>query len=151
MTTSRSFTSSLLLVVMTCGLVLVACGTNDDAPAETADASALDDVSTDVSQRDSVDPDAASEATPSPDSATEATPSPDTRSDGDAGACGDEATNVCCCDRDVMRRTTCSAAGAPVCSAGYGLYRGDDCKCLPDRVTPCCAPPGSIDAGADGG
>lgn len=62
-------------------------------------------------------------------------------SDADAAPdVGDEAcAGACCCEGDVQDFVTCTAAG-PTCKSGFGLFHGDDCRCLPDRDTPCCLP-----------
>jgi hypothetical protein len=54
---------------------------------------------------------------------------------GTGRACGD----ACCCQGDVVDLVQCTDAG-PMCKAGYSVYYGTDCDCLPDRNTPCCAP-----------
>jgi hypothetical protein len=48
------------------------------------------------------------------------------------------AVDLCCCAGDVVWFPTCSD-GAASCSMG-ALHSGDDCRCLPDRDTPCCLP-----------
>jgi hypothetical protein len=64
-------------------------------------------------------------------------------------ACGAAASDVCCCQSYVTDPPSCSDSGALSCRAGYGLYHGDDCRCLPDRDTPCCPPHVHADAASD--
>ena len=68
--------------------------------------------------------------------------------DGDTTTCS--AGDACCCAGDVLDFPQCTDGGQISCRAGYGLYRGDDCRCLPDRNTPCCLTHPLIDAGAGG-
>lgn len=62
--------------------------------------------------------------------------------------CGTTTEVACCCQGDVQETPVCSASGL-TCGTGYGLYRGDMCRCLPDRDTPCCLPHVFPDAGRD--
>jgi hypothetical protein len=66
----------------------------------------------------------------------------------DAGACN--ASDVCCCAGDLLDFPQCTDGGQTSCRAGYGLHRGDDCRCLPDRNTPCCLPHVLVDAATGG-
>lgn len=66
----------------------------------------------------------------------------------DAATCNN--SDVCCCAGDVLDFPMCSDGGQSTCRAGYGLYRGDDCRCLPDRNTPCCLPHVLADAATGG-
>ena len=72
----------------------------------------------------------------------------DTQPAGEAGACN--AGDACCCQGDVLDFPVCMEGGQVSCRSGYGLYRGDDCRCLPDRNTPCCLPHPLADAAAGG-
>ena len=81
------------------------------------------------------------------DAATGAGDASDAPADADAGC---DTSNVCCCQGDVLDFPMCVQGGQITCAAGYGLYRGDDCRCLPDRNTPCCLPHPLADAGGDG-
>ena len=80
------------------------------------------------------------------DAGPDTTPPGDTGSGADADTAADDgscvhtdAGDACCCEGDVMSTVTCTASG-PTCGTGFGLYFGDDCRCLPDRDTPCCLP-----------
>jgi hypothetical protein len=68
--------------------------------------------------------------------------------DADAAVCN--TSDVCCCAGDVLDYPMCTDGGQTSCRAGYGLYRGDDCRCLPDRNTPCCLPHVLADAATGG-
>ena len=65
-------------------------------------------------------------------------------SSDDTSSC--DTRDYCCCQGDVLDFPIC-ANGAPACKSGYTLNRGDACKCLPDRDTPCCLPHARIDSG----
>lgn len=56
------------------------------------------------------------------------------------GSCDAAAFVGCCCQGDVTAPPICTAAGTFACPSGFGSYAGDDCRCLPDRETPCCLP-----------
>lgn len=72
----------------------------------------------------------------------------ETSPDADAAACN--TSDVCCCAGDLLDYPLCTDGGQTSCRAGYGLYRGDDCRCLPDRNTPCCLPHALADAATGG-
>lgn len=74
----------------------------------------------------------------------------DAPSDVSADAASCDTVSACCCKDNLSEQALCSDAGVAVCNAGYGLYRGDDCRCLADRQTPCCPLHPLADAGSDG-
>ena len=83
----------------------------------------------------------------SSDGGTDVDGGSDTATEG--GAICDTATVFgCCCHGDVQAQPICTAEGV-VCPAGFGSYTGDDCRCLPDRDTPCCLPHVRPDTGTD--
>lgn len=71
-------------------------------------------------------------------------------SDGASDGAACDTVGACCCKDNLSEHPSCSDAGAAICGAGYGLFRGDDCLCLADRQTPCCPIHALADAATDG-